>query len=77
MTYDPRLPPMSSVVQKHFKTLTMDPEMKKVFGEKGMQVAFKRHRNIREFLCRAKLYDQQDRRNPTRGAQLGWRQCHK
>ena len=42
-----------------------------------MQVAFKRHRNIREFLCRAKLYDQQDRRNPTRGAQLGWRRCHK
>ena len=77
MTYDPRFPKMSAVVQKHFKTLVMDPEMKQVFQDKGMQVAYKRHRNIREFLCRAKLYDLKDRRNPTRATQLGWRKCNK
>ena len=77
MTYDPRLPNMSAVVQKHFKTLLMDPDMRRVFEDKGMQVAYKRHRNIREFLCRAKLYEPMDRRNPTRAAQRGWRRCNK
>ena len=77
MTYDPRLPKMSAVVQKHFRTLIVDPGMKDIFQKKGMQVAYKRHRNVREFLCRARLYDQQDRRNPTRDVQLGWRKCNK
>ena len=77
MTYDPRLPKMSAVVHKHFKALMVDPEMRSVFQDKGVQVAFKCHRNIREFLCRAKLYEQNDRRNPIRGAQLGWRRCSK
>ena len=77
MTYDPRLPKMSAVIKKHFNALVQDPEMKSVFQEKGMQVAYKRHRNIREFLCRAKLYEQKDRRNPVRAAQLGWRKCNK
>ena len=40
-----------------------------------MQVAYKRHRNIKEFLCRAKLYDVPDRRNPPRQAQAGWKCC--
>ena len=48
--------------------------MKDVFG-KGMQVAYKRHQNIKEFLCRAKLYDVPDRRNPPRMAQAGWKCC--
>ena len=59
VTYDPRLPNMSAVLQKHFKTLTSDQHMKEVFG-KGMQVAHKRYRNIREFVCRAKLYEKQE-----------------
>ena len=32
VTYDPRLPNMSSVVQKHYKTLTSDPQMREVFS---------------------------------------------
>ena len=32
VTHDPRLPRMSSVLQKHFKTLTSDPHMREVFG---------------------------------------------
>ena len=50
--------------------------MRQVFG-KGVQVAFKRHRNIREFLCRAKLYPKVDRRNPPRAVQTGWRRCNR
>ena len=76
VTYDPRLPKMSAVVQKHFKTLVMDPRMKKVFGE-GIQVGYKRHRNISEFLCRAKLHEVGDRRNPPRAVQSGWKRCNR
>ena len=76
VTYDPRLPNMSAVLQKHFKTLTSDQHMKEVFG-KGMQVAHKRYRNVREFVCRAKLYEKQDRRNPSRAAHGGWRRCNR
>ena len=32
-TYDPRLPNMGSLIQTHYKTLTMDPNMKEIFKE--------------------------------------------
>ena len=47
---------MGQVLQKHFKTMTLDPEMKEAFPE-GVQVGYKRYRNIKEQLCRARLYD--------------------
>ena len=75
-TYDPRLVNMSAVVHKHFRTLITDPHMKDVFGN-GIQVAYKRYRNIREFLCRAKLHEKPDRRNPPRLSQRGWKRCNR
>ena len=59
ITFDPRLPNMGQVLQKHFKTMTLDPEMKEAFPE-GIQVRL-RYRNIKEQLCRARLYDMIER----------------
>ena len=74
-TYDPRLPNMGSLIQTHYKTLTLDPNMKEVFKD-GMVVGYKRHRNIKEFLFRAKLYDPGlYNGRPQRCAAKGWRRC--
>ena len=64
---------MGPVVQKHFKTLCMDPQMRAVFSE-GMVVGFKRYRNIKELVCRARLYDTSTyTKRPSRAAKMGWR----
>ena len=56
--------------------MVMDPEMKDIFKD-GMVVAYKRHRNIRDFICRAKLYEIGLASNgrPSRAARKGWRKC--
>ena len=74
ITYDPRLPNAGKVLQKQFKTMTLDPVMKEAFPE-GVQVGFKRYRNLKETLCRARLYDIIDR--PIRETTLGWKKCTK
>ena len=73
-TYDPRLPRMGPLLQKHYKTLIMDPHMKDIYGQ-GMIVAHKRHRNIQELLFRARLYDINQTTRPARLAKKGWRKC--
>ena len=76
-TYDPRLPNMGALVQTHYKTLTLDPNLKDVFKD-GMVVGYKRHRNIKEFLFRARLYDPRihnTNMRPKRLATRGWRRC--
>ena len=74
ITFDPRLTSIPGVIHKHARTLMKDQHMKEVFQE-GFQVAFKRMRNVREYLCRAKLYDIGSRRNEDRAATKGWRKC--
>ena len=74
ITFDPRLPNMGQVLQKHFKTMTLDPELKEAFPE-GVQVGFKRYRNIKEQLCRARLYDVIER--PQRNTTIGWKKCNR
>ena len=76
ITYDPRLTSIPGVLHKHARTLMMDSKMKETFQD-GFQVAFKRHRNVREFLCRARLYDTGVRRNDTRAVNKGWRKCQR
>ena len=76
-TYDPRLPNIGSVLQTHYKTLNLDPKMKEIFQD-GMVCGYKRYKNIRDFLFRAKLYDpSQDNQStrPQRQATKGWRKC--
>ena len=38
---------MGQVLEKHYKTMTLDPEMKEAFPE-GIQVGYRRYRNIKE-----------------------------
>ena len=76
ITYDPRLASIPGVLHKHARTLMMDSHMRETFQD-GFQVAFKRHRNVKEFLCRARLYDTGLRRNDARGVNIGWRKCEK
>ena len=52
--YDPRLPALPSIVVKHWKTLTNDPEMREAFPKPPM-VAYKKQPNIRDKLIRAKV----------------------
>ena len=40
-------------------------------------MGYKRHRNLRDFLCRAKLYEVPSRRNPPRATQSGWKKCNR
>ena len=54
LEYDPRLPSISSILQRHWRTMVQDPRMKEVFSEPPM-VAFRRPTNLREKLVKAKL----------------------
>ena len=75
-TYDPRIANVGAVVKKHFKTMCLDSHMKEIF-QGGIQVGYRRHRNLREFLVRSRLYDvnpgQQFR--PKREV-TGWKTCN-
>ena len=54
-TYDRRLPQLSSIFNKHWKTMTEeDIRLKSIFKEPPM-VCYKRSKNIREQLCTARL----------------------
>jgi len=77
-TFDPRLPSISSIVHKHFEHMkTTDPYLSRVFND-GVQVAYKRNKNIRDILCRARLYPIQNEKNsrPKRTV-VGFKRCGK
>ena len=52
--YDARLPSIPAIVKKHWRVMCQDPYLKKVFPKPPL-VAFRRQRNIREKLIRAKV----------------------
>ena len=61
-TYDPRLPIINKSIQKPWKTSCfLDSNFKKSFPDPPM-VAFKKHRNIRSFLIRAKVSSKHNQR---------------
>jgi hypothetical protein len=51
--FDPRLPKISEITRRHFDMIK-NPFCAKIFVE-GAQIAYKRHQNIRDILCRATL----------------------
>ena len=60
-TYDPRLPNISNIINKHWRAQSfVDNNFKKNFPKPPM-VAFKRQKNIRSFLIRAKVSPLQNR----------------
>ena len=61
VSWDPRLPPIDTIQQKHWRGMTsLDPYLKQVFPEPPL-LAYKRQKNIRDYLIRAKLPPKQTR----------------
>ena len=55
VSYDPRLPSIPSVTKKHWRSMvTQDKYLERVFPEPPL-IAFKRQKNLRETLIRAKV----------------------
>ena len=78
--FNPFLPKISSVLNKHFKSLLFKkPELKPVFGDAPM-AALRQPPNLRKFLCRSKLYpiSREERFSRTcRKNAPGWKKCGK
>ena len=72
--YDPRLPEIPAILKKHWRTMTLDPQLKEVFPLPPM-VAYKRPKNIREKLIRSKVPPERNLR-PKR-KQPGCKKCNK
>ena len=51
VTYDPRLPSISNIVQKHWRTMTKDPYLKQIFLEPPL-IANKRPKNIKDLIIK-------------------------
>ena len=54
ITHDPRLPSITNIVHKHWRTMSKDPYLKQVFSEPPL-IAYKRPKNIKELIIRAKV----------------------
>ena len=52
--YHPMLPSISKIIQKHYRTMTLDPHMKEIFPSVPL-IAYRRQKNLREYLIRAKV----------------------
>ena len=54
ISYNPALPSVSHILQKHWRVMVTDPYLKKVFPKPPM-VAFRRAQNLKQKLVRAKV----------------------
>ena len=74
--FNPLLPRISTVINKHFRTMiTENPELSDAFPEPPM-AALRQGPNLRSLLCRSKL--PKVSRNPTRSTHrnsAGWKRC--
>ena len=53
-TFNPKLPSISHIIAKHWKTMTKDRKLANTFSEPPM-VAFRQPENLKKMLCKAKL----------------------
>ena len=73
--YDPRMKSVSATVNQQIKHMCdQDSKLKSVFRE-GVQIAHTRSKNLREYLCRAKLCPLQNR--TSQRSKAGWHTCGK
>ena len=56
ISFNPQLPCISSIIQKHWRTMVQDPWMKEVFQIPPM-VTYRRPPNLRDKLIRARIPD--------------------
>ena len=52
VSYNPALPSISSILQRHWRVMTKDPYLKQVFPSPPM-VAFRRAKNLKDKLVKA------------------------
>jgi hypothetical protein len=62
LTLSPHLPSVSHIINKHWRYMTMNPLMKKIFPQPPM-VSFRQPPNLKRTLCRAKVPEQIGRIN--------------
>ena len=63
LTYNPALPSVSGILQKHWRVMAQDPYLKKVFPSPPM-VAFRRPKNLRDKLIKARVPPTPQQRTP-------------
>jgi hypothetical protein len=71
LTFNPKLPSVSKIINKHWKTMTKDPNLCKIFKKPPM-LAFKQPPNLRSMLCHAKL----PANKPTKRKLVGIKPCN-
>ena len=54
LKYNPRLPSISNIQAKHWRSMSNDPYMKEVFPQPPI-TAYRRQKNLRDFIIRAKV----------------------
>ena len=74
LQYDPRLPSISSIIKRHWRTMVQDPRMKEIFKEPPM-VAFRRPANLREKLIKAKLPPTERQKRIVKGMKKCGKSC--
>lgn len=73
LQFDPRLPNISNILFRFWKVMVQNPILKKVFPNPPM-ICWKRPKNLREFLIRAKLPKEISVRRSSR-PKLGFKHC--
>ena len=74
VTYNPQVADLPGVIFKHWKAMTRDKRMERIFKEPPM-VSFRQPPNLKKLLCKAKLPGGSTR--PTRQATVGLQKCGK
>ena len=62
VTYDPRLPDLASIVKKHWRVMVQDSYLAEVYPKPPL-IAYKRQRNIKDLLVKAKVPPARQRRS--------------
>ena len=75
VTYDPRVPSPSNVIQKHYNVAINNPDFHANF-QNIPRIAFRRSQNLGDLLIRSKLYDLNDNQHNLR-IQKGFFCCNK
>ena len=76
VTYNPKLPSISKIIVKHWRTMTRDKKLLNTFEQPPM-VAFKQPQNLQKMLCHAKLPPKKTGREHPARAMWGMKKCTK
>jgi len=74
VTYNPASPNLNKIISKHFSTLQSSNRCKEVFSEKPF-IAYRRPRNLRDFLAKAKVKNTQTQTSPPRIKKCNSKKC--